>query len=119
MEPVMGAFKSQPPNRLSRPLIAIRMANFAGFTYLLDRRCAMATMNVSLPDRMRDWIEDRIRDGGYANASDYVRDLVRHDRERHDALVDAIVAGEESGISSRSVSEIAADTKAKLRNDDG
>ena len=76
----------------------------------------MATMNVSLPDPMREWVEEQVRSGDYANVSDYVRDLIRHDRERQDALVKALVEGEQSGISSRSVKEILADTKAKLRN---
>ena len=76
----------------------------------------MATMNVSLPDPMREWVEEQVRSGDYANVSDYVRDLIRHDRERQDALVKALIEGEKSGISSRSVKEILADTKAKLRN---
>jgi antitoxin ParD1/3/4 len=76
----------------------------------------MATMNVSLPDPMREWVEEQVRSGDYANVSDYVRDLIRHDRERQDALVKALIEGEESGISSRSVKEILADTKANLRN---
>jgi putative addiction module CopG family antidote len=37
----------------------------------------MATMMVSLPDPVKDWIEGQIRSGEYASASDYVRDLVR------------------------------------------
>ena len=76
----------------------------------------MATMNVSLPDPMRDWIEERVRSGEYANASDYMRDLVRHDRERHNALVEALIEGENSGLSNRSVEDIVADAKAELRN---
>jgi antitoxin ParD1/3/4 len=42
----------------------------------------MATMNVSLPDRMKDWVEAQAATGRYANASDYVRDLIRRDQER-------------------------------------
>ena len=42
----------------------------------------MATMTISLPDPMKDWIETRIKEGEYASTSDYVRDLVRRDRER-------------------------------------
>lgn len=79
----------------------------------------MATMNVSLPDPMRDWIEARIRSGEYSSASDYVRDLVRHDRELHDRLVEALIEGEKSGISKRTVAEIVADAKAKIRNGKG
>ncbi len=76
----------------------------------------MATLNVSLPDPMREWVEEQVRSGDYANASDYMRDLIRHDRERQEALVQALIEGENSGISSRSVADIVADTKAKLRN---
>jgi len=74
----------------------------------------MATMNVSLPDPMKDWVEDRVKSGRYANASDYVRDLIRRDQERRETLVEALIEGEKSGTSRRSVREIAADTRAKL-----
>jgi antitoxin ParD1/3/4 len=40
----------------------------------------MASMNISLPDPMRDYVQDRIDSGQYASASDYVRDLIRRDR---------------------------------------
>ena len=74
----------------------------------------MATMNVSLPDPLKEWVEDRVKSGRYANASDYVRDLIRRDQEKREALVQALIEGEESGISRRSVREIASDTRSKL-----
>lgn len=40
------------------------------------------TMNISLPPAARTWIADRVSEGQYASASEYVRDLVRQDRER-------------------------------------
>ena len=40
----------------------------------------MATMNISLPDPMRDYVQSRIDSGQYASVSDYVRDLIRRDR---------------------------------------
>lgn len=46
----------------------------------------MATMNVSLPDQMKDWVEGQTKDGRYSNASDYVRALIRRDQERGAAL---------------------------------
>ena len=42
----------------------------------------MATMNVSLPDPMKDWVEQQTKGGRYSNSSDYVRDLIRRDQER-------------------------------------
>jgi antitoxin ParD1/3/4 len=74
----------------------------------------MVTMNISLPDPMRDWIEERIRTGQYANASDYIGDLIRDDRERREKLVQALIEGEESGLSRRTVREIIADAKLSV-----
>jgi len=60
----------------------------------------MATMNVSLPDPMKDWVEAQVKGGKYANSSDYVRDLIRQDQlyqEKRRALIQALIEGEESG----------------------
>ena len=48
----------------------------------------MATMNVSLPDPMKSWVESRTKDGRYSNVSDYVRDLIRKDQERERAVLE-------------------------------
>ncbi len=37
----------------------------------------MTSMNVSLPDKMKSWVEGKIDAGQYHNASEYVRDLIR------------------------------------------
>ncbi|MEM7768560.1 MAG: type II toxin-antitoxin system ParD family antitoxin [Pseudomonadota bacterium] len=42
----------------------------------------MATMNVSLPDEMKIWVENQAASGRYANASDYIRDIIRRDQEK-------------------------------------
>jgi len=76
----------------------------------------MATMNVSLPDGMREWVEDRTKSGDYANASDYIRDLIRHDKERREALKLAIQDGLNSGVSPRKADDILAAAKAKLKD---
>lgn len=48
----------------------------------------MATMNVSLPDPMKAWVEAQTQDGRYSNASDYVRDLIRRDQDRQSAIAE-------------------------------
>jgi antitoxin ParD1/3/4 len=48
----------------------------------------MATMNISLPDEMKSWVESQAVGGSYANASDYVRDLIREDRDRQRSIED-------------------------------
>lgn len=75
----------------------------------------MATMTVSLPDQMKEWIEAQIRKGEYASTSDYVRDLVRKDRARRgeeytiDELREIFTDAKASGISNQTVEEIRAE----------
>ena len=64
----------------------------------------MTTMNISLPDSMRDWVESRIDTGLYSNNSDYVRDLIRKDQlreEKVNAMQKAITDGLESGAAGK------------------
>lgn len=78
----------------------------------------MATMNVSLPDAMKEWVEQRAETGRYSNASDYVRDLIRRDQEREakikamQKLIDEAIA---SGESERSMDEILEDARRRAR----
>lgn len=79
----------------------------------------MATMNVSLPDAMKQWVEAQSADGRYSNASDYVRDLIRRDRERREkiARMQSLVSEAfESGTGDRSMDEIRAAARARLDN---
>ena len=80
----------------------------------------MATMNVSLPDPMKDWVEAQTRTGRYANASAYVRDLIRRDQERNEkiAIMQRFVDdGLKSGDGNRSKDELfsAAVARAEMR----
>jgi len=59
----------------------------------------MGTMNISLPDPMKSWVEDQAKSGRYANSSDYVRDLIRRDRMRLEAVAE-IQAAVDAGIAS-------------------
>jgi antitoxin ParD1/3/4 len=49
----------------------------------------MATMNISLPDSLKSFVDEQVADRGYGTNSEYVRDLIRkeQDRERLRALV--------------------------------
>ncbi|WP_044406749.1 type II toxin-antitoxin system ParD family antitoxin [Thiomicrospira microaerophila] len=57
----------------------------------------MATMNISLPDQMKNWVEESVQSGLYANASDYMRSLIRQDHLKMAQLRQALVDGENSG----------------------
>ncbi|NOT47760.1 MAG: type II toxin-antitoxin system ParD family antitoxin [Acidobacteria bacterium] len=43
---------------------------------------ATTTMNISLPESMRVFVEDTLTDDGYGSVSEYVRDLIRADQKR-------------------------------------
>ena len=78
----------------------------------------MATMNVSLPEEMKDWVNGRSDDGAYSNASDYVRDLIRRDQvkvERITHLQTLIDQGIASGVGRRSMDEIREEAERRLR----
>jgi len=65
------------------------------------KETAMGTMNISLPDPMKSWVEDQAKSGRFANSSDYVRDLIRRDQARSEAIAEiqrAIDAGLASGL---------------------
>ncbi|WP_018950673.1 type II toxin-antitoxin system ParD family antitoxin [Thioalkalivibrio sp. ALMg11] len=69
----------------------------------------MATMNVSLPDPMKSWVEKQAESGRYSNASDYVRDLIRHDQERAgkiDRMQTFVTEALESGAGQYSMEEL-------------
>ena len=84
----------------------------------------MATMNVSLPDAMKQWVEEQVQTGRYGNSSDYVRDLVRRDQERADAVMELnrlIDEGFASGESDMTLDEVFAEARqealAELKNE--
>lgn len=65
----------------------------------------MGTMNISLPDPMKSWVEDQAKSGRYANSSDYVRDLIRRDRLRQEAVAE-IQAAVDAGLASGPASHL-------------
>lgn len=48
----------------------------------------MATVNITLPDQMKAWVETQGESGRFSDASDYVRDLIRRDQERQGRLAE-------------------------------
>ena len=74
----------------------------------------MATMNISLPDQMKTWVEAQSKDGRYSNSSDYVRDLIRKEQIKAEKiahwnrLIDQAYA---SGVSDQSPEEIFAEAR--------
>lgn len=76
----------------------------------------MATMNVSLPAQMKEWVEAQARSGRYGNSSDYIRDLIRRDQEKQDRLQllqELVDEGLNSGPSTRSMEELLAEARRR------
>ncbi len=78
-------------------------------------------MNISIPEKLKAFVESRVAGGDYASSSDYLRDLVRQDqryREQLERLRADIQAGYDSGISKRSLSDIIKDTGKEFQQRD-
>ncbi|SOC22688.1 antitoxin ParD1/3/4 [Stappia indica] len=98
------------------------LANFAKHRMMSALEVDMATMNVSLPEQMKAWVEDRARSGRYANASDYVRDLIRRDQERNDkiaAMQQLVDEGLASGVSELNMEAVLEAARARATKDAG
>ena len=80
----------------------------------------MTSLNISLPEPLREWIEAQIKRGRYGNASEYLRDLIRRDQERQaqerleDLLLDGVKSGPASYLTKRDWAELRTDVAERL-----
>ena len=44
------------------------------------------TMNISLPETMKSFIEERLANDGYGTVSEYIRELIRADQRRREEM---------------------------------
>ncbi|MFM9978891.1 MAG: type II toxin-antitoxin system ParD family antitoxin [Sphingomonadaceae bacterium] len=56
----------------------------------------MSTMNISLPEPLKRFIDAQVESGSYGTSSEYVRMLIRREQER-EALREMILEGARSG----------------------
>ena len=77
----------------------------------------MQTMNISLPDPMKQYVEQQVSTGGYSSASEYVRELVRADQKRRDQeqLEQLLISSLNSGDPIEITPEILGDVRRRLR----
>lgn len=79
----------------------------------------MSTMNISLPDPMKTWVEEQARTGRYANSSYYVRDLIRRDRARAEAIAE-LQGAVDAGLASGAPTQLDRDAfKARMHRQNG
>ena len=75
---------------------------------------------ITLTSQQDQWVKAQIAAGRFTNDSEYIRDLIRRDRESDASfhvLQAAIQEGLESGMSDRTISQIAEEGEARLRRD--
>lgn len=41
----------------------------------------MATMNISLPDELKQFVDQQVAEGAYGSSSEYLRELIRKQRD--------------------------------------
>jgi antitoxin ParD1/3/4 len=80
----------------------------------------MATMKISLPEKMKAFVETKVESGSYSNASEYVRDLIRKEQERLQAIAEIqalIDEGEASGFVPFDPDEFRKELKQRVSRD--
>ncbi|WP_142810910.1 type II toxin-antitoxin system ParD family antitoxin [Tepidiphilus olei] len=58
----------------------------------------MGTMNISLPDSLKAFVDQQVEQGRYGTSSEYVRELIRKDQDRQQ-LRDLLLTGAASAPS--------------------
>jgi antitoxin ParD1/3/4 len=81
----------------------------------------METMNISLPERMKAYVDSQIAEGRYSSASEYVRDLIRDDERRKaeeqlETLLLEGMRGEKSALTKQDFDDIRRDALGRLKS---
>ena len=77
----------------------------------------MATMNISLPEQMKAWVEAQTADGRYSNSSDVIRDIIRRAQEREEKVAkfqQIVDEARASGVSDRTMEQIRDEALARF-----
>lgn len=81
----------------------------------------MQTMNISLPDPLKEFVDHQIAEGRYSSVSEYIRELIRQDekrkaQERLEALLLEGLDSEETEFTRQDFDEIRKEALARLKN---
>ena len=80
----------------------------------------MQTMNISLPDPLKDFVDAQINSGRYSSVSEYVRELIRSDEKRKaedrlEAMLLEGMASPETEMTSRDFEHIRKEALSRLK----
>ncbi len=77
----------------------------------------MESMNISLPEPMKQYVDEQVSSGSYSSASEYMREFVRADQQRREKerlealLLEALNSGEPIDLTP----EMIEDVRSRLR----
>jgi len=74
----------------------------------------MSTMNISLPDTLKSFVDEQVSQRGYGTSSEYVRELIRKDQDRQ-RLRGLLIAGAESMPAAPADSDYFESLRARVR----
>ncbi len=75
----------------------------------------METMNIALPNSLKEYVQQRVQQGGYSSASEYIRELIRlEQRESAQALLEAELL---KGLASGPPQQLAAHDWSTIRRE--
>jgi len=74
----------------------------------------MTTMNISLPDSLKVYVDEQVGEGGYGTSSEYVRELIRKDQDRK-RLRAIILQGATSGLAAPVDADYFESLRARVR----
>ncbi|WP_454254756.1 type II toxin-antitoxin system ParD family antitoxin [Pseudomonas sp. Marseille-Q8238] len=78
----------------------------------------MSTMNISLPDALKTFVDDQVSTRGYGTSSEYVRELIRKDQDRQH-LRGLLLAGAESAPTAPADADYFESLRSQVRNTQG
>ncbi|SDF74488.1 type II toxin-antitoxin system ParD family antitoxin [Phytopseudomonas seleniipraecipitans] len=78
----------------------------------------MSTMNISLPETMKSFVDDQVNKRGYSTSSEYVRELIRKDQDRQN-LRGLLLAGAASAPAAPADTDYFESLRDRVRNDRG
>lgn len=74
----------------------------------------MSTMNISLPDSLKAFVDEQVDQHGYGTSSEYVRELMRRDQDRLQ-LRNILLAGAESAVAATADAAYFATLRGRVR----
>jgi antitoxin ParD1/3/4 len=80
----------------------------------------MKSINISLPEEMRVYVEEQVASGGYSTTSEYIRQLIRQDRQQkaekqlEKLLLEGLNSGEATPMTAEDWTEIRQAVKNKI-----